>query len=88
MLKCSDDSYYIGHTDDIEKRISEHITGTYPCCYTRSRLPVIVVFVQNFETREEAFLAERQIKGWSKAKKEALIKKDWNKVSLLAKRKN
>ena len=88
MLRCSDDSYYIGHTDDIEKRISEHIAGTYPCCYTKSRLPVEAVFIQGFGTRYEALTAERQIKRWSRAKKEALIKQDWNEISLLAQRKN
>ena len=75
MLRCSDSSYYIGHTDNIEKRISEHKQGTYPCCYTKSRLPVEVVFVQGFSSRHEAFIAERQMKKWSRAKKEALIEK-------------
>ena len=88
MLKCSDKSFYIGHTDNIEKRISEHEEGTYPCCYTKARLPVKTVFIQRFTTRHEAFSAERKIKKWSRAKKEALIRKDWNKISLLAQRKN
>ena len=85
MLRCVDGSFYAGHTDNIEKRISEHEQGAY-CCYTRSRLPVTVVFLQTFTSRDAAFAAERQIKGWSRAKKEALIKKDWNKISILAQR--
>jgi len=87
MLLCSDGSYYVGHTDNIEKRISEHKQGTYRCCYTKSRLPVKTVFVQGFATRHEAFVAERQIKKWSRAKKEALSRSDWKKVSSLAQRK-
>ena len=86
ILKCSDNSYYTGHTDNIEKRISEHKLREF-CCYTASRLPVKVVFVQMFNTREAAFNAERKIKGWSRNKKEALIRKDWEKVQQFAKKK-
>jgi predicted GIY-YIG superfamily endonuclease len=75
MLLCSDGSYYVGHTGSIEKRISEHEQGIYPCSYTKSRLPVRVVFVQKLATRDEAFRAERKIKKWSRTKKEALIRK-------------
>jgi len=88
MLLCADKSYYIGHTNNIEKRICEHENGTYPCCYTKSRLPVKIVFIQGFETRHEAFVAERQIKKWSRAKKQALVKQDWNEVSFFARRKS
>jgi predicted GIY-YIG superfamily endonuclease len=52
MLRCSDGSYYVGHTDNIEKRISEHNIGKYEG-YTSSRLPVIPVYTQDFATREE-----------------------------------
>jgi len=85
MLRCVDGSYYTGHTDNIEKRISEHQHGMY-CCYTHQRLPVTVVFLQTFTSRNAAFAAERQIKGWSRSKKEALIKKEWNKIFFLAQR--
>ena len=88
MLLCSDDSYYIGHTDNIEKRISEHEQGIYRCCYTKSRLPVKVVFVQRFTTRHEAFVAERKIKKWNRAKKKALSQLDWEKVSELSQKRN
>ena len=76
ILKCRDNSYYTGHTDDLEKRITEHnnklIDG-----YTAARLPIRVVFVQAFASRDEAFAAERKIKGWSRRKKEALINKNY-----------
>ena len=86
ILKCKDDSYYIGHTDNIEKRISEHETGTY-LGYTAKRLPVKVVFVQCFGSRDEAFCAERQIKKWSRKKKEAFIRGNWGEVSKLSRKK-
>ena len=86
ILKCNDTSYYVGHTDDIEKRISEHNSNAYPC-YTSKRLPIDVVFVQTFGSRAEALDAERQIKKWSRQKKEALIQGNFTKLSLLAKKK-
>ena len=86
MLKCYDGSYYIGHTDNIEQRIAQHNIGKY-CKYTALRLPVELVFMQSFGSRDEAFASERQIKGWSRKKKEALIDGDWQKISLLAKKK-
>ena len=86
ILKCSDDSYYTGHTDNIEKRISEHRFGKYDC-YTAKRLPVKLVFAQTFTTRDEAFAAERKIKNWSRKKKESLIEKNWKKLSLYSKKK-
>jgi len=86
ILRCSDNSYYVGHTDNIEKRISEHRFNQYNC-YTSKRLPIEVVFVQSFGTRDEAFIAERQIKKWNRYKKEALIENNWDKLSLLAKKK-
>ena len=85
ILKCSDNSYYVGHTDNIEKRISEHQCNEYTC-YTSKRLPIEVVFVQPFATRDEAFIVERQLKKWSRQKKEALINDNWTQVSLLAKK--
>ena len=83
LLRCSDGSYYAGHTDDIDCRMAEHVTGA---CggYTAKRLPVRLVWSDSFMTRDEAFAAERKIKGWSRAKKEALIAGDWALVSQLA----
>lgn len=83
MLRCSDGSYYIGQTDDLEQRIGEHQQGAIPG-YTHNRRPVTLVYSQEFSTRDEAIAAERQIKGWSRAKKEALIEGDWKRVQQLA----
>ncbi|GAB4346333.1 MAG: GIY-YIG nuclease family protein [Desulfobulbaceae bacterium] len=83
ILRCSDGSYYTGHTDDVEKRLAEHNAGTTGG-YTVSRRPVQLIFCQEFPTRDEAFAAERKIKGWSRKKKEAMIRGDWDEVSRLA----
>jgi len=85
ILKCNDGSYYVGHTDNMEKRLSEHQLKRFDN-YTSNRLPVELVFVQTFGTRDEAFAAERQIKKWTRKKKEALIHSDWCKLKFLAKK--
>jgi len=85
MLRCSDGSYYFGHTDDMEKRIAEHKAGE-GCEWTQSRLPVELVWIEEFPTREEAKVSELKIKGWSRAIKEALIKKDWESIVRLSSR--
>ena len=84
ILRCADNSYYTGHTDNLEKRIGEHQTGLCNS-YTCGRLPVELVFSQECVTRIEALTAERQIKGWGRKKKEALMRGDWAEVSRLAK---
>jgi len=85
ILKCADGSYYAGHSDNLEKRVAEHMAGAIPTCYTFKRRPVQLVFTQSFTTRDEALAAELQIKGWSRAKKEAMMRGDWAEVSRLAK---
>jgi putative endonuclease len=85
ILSCADGSYYTGHTDNLEQRISEHQTGSYPG-YTSSRLPVKLAWSQECATREEALSAEMQIKGWSRKKKEAMMCGNWGDVALLAKK--
>ncbi len=79
ILQCADKSYYTGHTDNLEMRITAHEQGIYGG-YTLTRLPVTLVYYTEFPTRQEAFTAERQIKGWSRRKKEALITQDWAKL--------
>ena len=86
ILKCSDGSYYTGSTSDIEKRISEHQKGTIPG-YTHKKRPVKLVFSDYFDDVYDAISAERQIKGWTRAKKEALIKGDFELLKKLAKKK-
>jgi len=72
MLRCSDKSYYVGHTDDLERRLAEHETGAIGG-YTATRRPIQLVWFEEFPTREEAKVVEAQLKKWSRRKKEALI---------------
>jgi len=88
ILRCADGSFYTGHTDNLEQRINQHHAGTFPTCYTFKRRPLQVAFSQDFATREEALTAEQQIKGWSRKKKEAMVRGDWAEVSRLAKLKS
>lgn len=88
ILKCADNSYYTGHTDNLEQRIAQHQQRYFPDCYTATCLPISLVFSQPFPTRVEALTAERKIKGWSRKKKEAMMRGDWQEVSRLAKSKN
>jgi predicted GIY-YIG superfamily endonuclease len=82
ILECSDGSYYVGHTDDLEKRFHEHQSGILKG-YTHTRRPVKLIFQQMFSSREDAFTAERKTKGWSRKKKEAMMRGDWEEVSRL-----
>ncbi len=83
ILKCADGRYYTGHTEDLDRRVAEHQTGGY-CRFTSSRRPVSLFWEQDFATRAEALEAERQVGGWSRAKKEALASGDWKRVSFYA----
>ena len=80
MLICSDDSFYIRLTTDLSRRLLAHESGFDPKSYTASRRPVKLVWAQEFPTHDEAFAFEYQIKGWSRAKKKALIEDDWDKI--------
>jgi len=86
ILKCNDDSYYVGHTDQIEQRISQHQLGSIGG-YTSKRLPVKLIFMQHFDSRAEALVAERKIKDWSRKKKEALIDGNWDLLTIHGKKK-
>src|SRR5437762_843999 len=83
ILRCCDDSYYVGHTDDLETRIEQHSNGTLGG-YTAKRRPLRLTYACEFSTREEALERERQIKGWSRAKKEALMRNEWRALKHLA----
>ena len=85
VLRCRDGSYYTGHTDNLETRIGQHQSGLI-AGHTRSRRPVTLMWSETFERRDEALAAEQQIKGWTRAKKEALIRGDWEMISQLARR--
>lgn len=69
ILLCSDDSYYTGLSNDLEKRTWEHETGFFPNCYTFKRRPIKLVWQTRVDSAEEAIKLELQIKGWSRKKK-------------------
>ena len=87
ILKCSDGSYYTGCTTNLEQRIQEHNFKKYDS-YTSTRLPVELVYSQQFANINEAIAAERRIKDWNRSKKEALIKGDFDLLHNLAECKN
>jgi putative endonuclease len=85
MLRCRDGSFYVGLTSeaDLAIRLYQHQSGVFPGSYTHSRRPVTLVWSDYFPHIDEAIEVERQLKGWRRAKKEALIRGDWGLVSRL-----
>jgi putative endonuclease len=83
MLYCNGGALYVGHTDDLERRIASHEHGAVPG-FTADRLPVKLIWSEYFATRIEALEMERRIKGWSRAKKLALVRGDWDRITSLA----
>lgn len=87
ILECADGSYYIGVTNELNKRVNEHQIGKHPGSYTYERRPVELVFYTSFTDPENAINFEKKIKGWSRAKKKALIDENYDLLPLLAKKK-
>jgi putative endonuclease len=84
ILKCRDGRYYVGTTrGGLEQRIAEHNAGTFSG-FTKSRRPVQLVFSEPFDRITDAIASERKLKGWSRAKKEALIAGDYGMLQLLS----
>ncbi len=77
ILKCNDNSYYVGITNDIERRLEKHNEGNSSNSYTFKRRPVKLVFVETYNDFQVAEIWEKKLKGWSRRKKEALIEKNW-----------
>jgi predicted GIY-YIG superfamily endonuclease len=87
LLHCRGGYFYVGHTDDLERRIGEHESGLIPG-FTADHQPVDLVWSDQFANRDDAKAAERKLKGWSRAKKLAHIRGDWAQISALAKGKS
>jgi putative endonuclease len=87
ILQCADKSYYVGSATgtDLSPRIDQHNAGSYQG-YTSTRRPVILVWSEYFDRITDGIAAERQIKGWSRSKKEALMRSDWANLSELSRR--
>ena len=84
ILECSDGSFYTGFTDNIETRLQEHEMGKYPNAYTKRRRPVILRFSYSFPDLESAMSFEKQVKGWRREKKLALIEERWDDLPELS----
>ena len=87
ILKCSDLSYYTGVTNGLENRLIEHQTGFYPTCYTYYRRPLQLMYHIGFISIVNSIEIEKQIKKWSRKKKEAIINGDYDLLVELAKKK-
>ncbi len=87
ILHCADGSYYTGSTTDLELRLEQHQAGQ-GANYTKKHLPVQLLYFEEFESVTEAYYREKQVQGWSRKKKEALIKNRTKKLNELAKCKN
>src|SRR5712671_2490903 len=86
ILRCADGSYYAGTArSGLEQRVTQHNAGTFGG-YTAQRRPVTLAFSQWFERITDAIAAERQVKGWSRVKKEALIRGDFGRLPELSRR--
>ncbi len=84
ILECSDQSYYTGVTNELERRIAEHQNGLNPKCYTYKRRPVILKFIEEFNDINQAIAREKQIKGWTRKKKEALMAHNFDRLAELS----
>lgn len=88
ILECSDDSFYTGITNNLDKRIQEHQSGYMRNSYTYKRRPVALRFCQEFNDVLQAISFEKKIKGWGKAKKQALVDGDCNMLQILSECRN
>lgn len=84
ILECADGKYYVGVTNNIDRRLAEHNSGKDPRAFTCKRRPVKLVFLEVFDSPREAIAYEKQIKDSTRAKKQALIERNWAKLSALA----
>ncbi len=87
ILKCSDASYYAGVTNNLERRVCEHNEGIDRFCYTFSRRPVTLIYFEELSRPRDAITREKQIKGWTRKKKESLIANQFKELRTLSKRK-
>ncbi len=88
ILLCSDNSYYIGVTNNLEERVLQHQNGFYSGSYTFKKRPLNLVYFEEFIDVKQAIEREKQLKKWSRVKKEALVNNDIVKLKNLSKSKN
>ena len=85
ILECADGSLYTGSTNDLERRLAEHKNGN-GANYTKTKLPVELVYYEEYSRIDDAFYREKQVQGWSRKKKLALINGENNKLPELARK--
>ena len=85
ILKCNDDTYYTGSTKSIERRLEEHQQGN-GAIHTKKRLPVSLLYYEEYDRIDHAFYREKQVQGWSRKKKEALMNGEVDLLSDLARK--
>ena len=88
IVECADGFYYTGFTNDLDRRIIEHNEGIDPTCFTYKRRPVVLKYFEHFTEVMQAIEREKQLKGWSRKKKEALFKEDFELLKELSKTKS
>ncbi len=86
ILECADSSYYVGTTRNLERRIAQHSSGL-GSRYTSGRLPVKLVYAEEYDRISDAYCREKQVQNWSRAKREALINENYEMLPPLAKKK-
>jgi len=85
IVECHDYSYYVGVTNDLERRLWEHNTGSDKKCFTYKRRPVELKYFESCSDIKQAIAYEKQLKGWSRKKKQALFKEDFKELKRLSK---
>ncbi|MEM8762587.1 MAG: GIY-YIG nuclease family protein [Bacteroidota bacterium] len=88
ILRCKDDSYYTGITNNLVERFQQHQSGNNRYSYTFKRRPVVLEYCKEFDDVIEAIYFEKRLKGWSRAKKQALIRKDFDKLQVFSECRN
>jgi putative endonuclease len=87
IVRCTDDTYYVGSTWDLDRRLWQHNESDDGSIYTRRRRPVVLVWNAEFDSIEQAFAFEKRIAGWRREKKEALIRGEYDALPDLSRRK-
>jgi putative endonuclease len=85
ILECADRTLYVGSTWDLDRRLAEHNEGD-GSAYTRHRLPVRLLYYENFDRISSAFAREKQVQGWGRAKRLALVKGQYEKLNPLSRK--
>ncbi len=86
IIKCRDGSYYVGVTNNLDRRLWEHNNDEDKKSYTYSRRPAVLKYAERTSDIRQAILREKQVKGWTRKKKEALFEEDWEELMKLSKR--